>query len=400
MNHFIPHKNLLIFLGLIFFCFWGTIQAQTKLYEDFGPVIYSNGTVNGAALGMYAPIGFAGTTGAFSISTTNVPVGETQTLQGAIDFTSVFVPPLGGAFYQIEVASQYAPGGQNGVGTVEPFDASSYVTGNGALSIELYSNISTTFDFFIGDPANTIPAGPAPNKETQYLTPETIPAGVWTDFILPLDTNPGHWDSNFNTITWTQVTQIFIVVQGPPCLTPFVGGHFDETINYGTIQFIQNPVGPTATPVNTPNYCSTSTFTPTPTQTLSVTPTVTLSPTQTYSPTVTNTPVNTATPTFSPTPLPPLHVWPNPFNPNYAVAVNGVGPALRAFALPSGSNMRIFTISGELVNELKETVPNEIDWPGTNSKGNMVSTGTYYYVIQDGSNKTLLTGKVLVIMSK
>ncbi len=94
-----------------------------------------------------------------------------------------------------------------------------------------------------------------------------------------------------------------------------------------------------------------------------------------------------------------LHVWPNPFNPNFAVP-NGNGEGvLKASVVPSGSTMSYYSISGELVIALSETSPGEIDWNGKNSKGCKASTGTYYYVIQNG-NTTLLTGKILLLNSK
>ncbi len=281
---------LLAFLAI------ASAQGQTLLYEDFGPVIYSNGTVNGAALGMYDPIGF-GAGHAGSISTVNVPAGETQTLQEDVTFTQTFSTfAANTGYWQIQVASQYAPGGQAGGGTVVPVDASSYTIGAGSLSIELYASVTTTFDIFVGDNQNHLPPSGPWTHETAYTTPMTIPAGVWTNVILPLDSNAGHWDTNFSTVDWTHITQVFIDAQAPPCLAVFTapGTTYPETINYGTIQFIQSPAGPTPTPVNTPVYqCVTSTFTDT--------PTVTNTPTITNTPTDTATPTNTFTETMTPT---------------------------------------------------------------------------------------------------
>jgi hypothetical protein len=154
-----------------------------------------------------------------------------------------------------------------------------------------------------------------------------------------------------------------------------------------------NCVTPTPTPTaNTP----TPTVTSTPTPTLSPTPTLT--PLFSFTPTSTGTPTNTFTPTLSPTPIPQLRVWPNPFNPNYAYPVNGI-PSFRASVVPAGTTMTIYSISGELVWNASSPSGGEIDWGGTNNKGVPVSTGTYYYVLQNGNN-TLLQGKVLVVTSK
>ena len=64
--------------------------------------------------------------------------------------------------------------------------------------------------------------------------------------------------------------------------------------------------------------------------------------------------------------------------------------------------MDIYTVSGELTVHLSEGnkgTPGEIDWDGHNTNNVMVSTGTYYYVIQ-GNGSTLLKGKVLVLIDQ
>jgi hypothetical protein len=395
--------NPFLYFGFFLFgCIAIPVGAQTLLYENFEPPVYTGESLGGAALAMYAPIGF-GSTYSFSLSTTNTPAGDTQTLQAAVNFTEPFNLAANQGIFQIEVASQYAPGGQNGGGTVEPFDASS-ATITGALSIELYATVATSFNVYVADSSNhTPPSGPW-THETMYATAISIPGGSWTDVILPLV--PADWDSNFSTVNWNSIISVFIDAQAPPCEAAFTGGNYSETINYGTIEFIQDLTGPTPTPVNTPSYpCNTSTPTVTPTPTFSPTftststPTITPTPVFSFTPTYTFTPVNTSTPVFTATPVPPLNVWPNPFNPNYAVPVNGVGPALRAMTVPANSTMNIYTVSGELVAHLSENAPGEIDWNGKNNNGVPVSAGPYYYVIQSG-NTTLLTGRVLVITSK
>jgi uncharacterized repeat protein (TIGR01451 family) len=89
----------------------------------------------------------------------------------------------------------------------------------------------------------------------------------------------------------------------------------------------------------------------------------------------------------------PLNVWPNPFNPTYAW-----DHELRASVVPAGGQMFIFSVSGELVwNSQPLQTAGEIDWYGKNNKDILVSTGTYYYVIQQ-NGKNLLVGKLLVLM--
>ena len=62
--------------------------------------------------------------------------------------------------------------------------------------------------------------------------------------------------------------------------------------------------------------------------------------------------------------------------------------------------MNIYTLTGELVvDKLTETSPGRITWCGCNKNNVPVSTGIYYYVIQDKSGSTILKGKVLVLIS-
>lgn len=151
---------------------------------------------------------------------------------------------------------------------------------------------------------------------------------------------------------------------------------------------------PTDTPTITPTSTPTSTGTPPPTFTPTSTPSLTPTPTATATSTITPTPPPTAT--FTSTPV-GLHVWPNPFDTHYAVAVGPQNlPALQAYQVPLGAKMTIYTVSGELVNTLAALPTGYIYWYGTNSGGAPVAAGIYYYVIQDGSN-TLLTGKVLLL---
>ncbi len=143
---------------------------------------------------------------------------------------------------------------------------------------------------------------------------------------------------------------------------------------------------PTITPTATATGTPTDTFTPTDSPTITDTPTATPTPTVTNTATVTNTPTITPTPTAT---LAPFQVWPNPFNPVYAV--NGV---LKAYQVPPGSTMTLYTVSGEPVNTVGET-NGLILWDGRNKNGHIVSSGIYYYVIQN-SGKLLYRGKLLI----
>ncbi|HVZ80520.1 MAG TPA: hypothetical protein VHE12_06900 [bacterium] len=115
----------------------------------------------------------------------------------------------------------------------------------------------------------------------------------------------------------------------------------------------------------------------------------TATPTVTPTPTITPTPM--ATPTFTPTPI-GLNVWPIPYNPKYAY--NG---QLKAYQVPPGATMGIYTLSGEQV--LPPMSPDGlgwIKWDGKNQNGVPVSAGIYYYVITKGST-VLLKGKLLIV---
>jgi hypothetical protein len=383
---FISREDLAIPMVCFFASFFLSqpVHAQTLVYEDFGSGIYSNATVNGTNRTMYAPIGF-GATGNFSISTVNVPPGETQTLQGAINFTNVYVPPLTNGVFQIEVASQYAPGATAGGGTVEPFNASAYST-NGALSIELYASVSTTFDIFIGDIDNHVPPSGPWTHETQYTTPMTIPAGVWTDLLLPLNTNAGNWDTNLNTIVWNSITQIFIDAQAPPCTAAFTAGNYSETINYGTIEFIPNPAA-TNTPVNTPVYlCNTNTPTNTPVSsaTATLSPTSTNTPLLINTPTITSTPTITATPTITSTPgSNNFFVSKNVFSPNQPVSIY-----VSTIDYPGNYSLTIYNSAGENIKNLASqylTGPFQqvYSWDGKNKVGDLCATGVYVIYLSE-----------------
>ncbi|HEY5039930.1 MAG TPA: hypothetical protein VIJ93_12740 [bacterium] len=129
---------------------------------------------------------------------------------------------------------------------------------------------------------------------------------------------------------------------------------------------------PTSTPTNTPTITPTST------------PTLSLTPTQTFTPTVTLPPTATFTPTCV------THVWPDPYNPNYAI-----GGFLKVDCLPLGAVVSLYTVSGELVRSLTENSGLAL-WDGRNQEGAKVSPGIYYYVILQGT-QVYQSGKFLVL---
>ncbi len=130
------------------------------------------------------------------------------------------------------------------------------------------------------------------------------------------------------------------------------------------------------------------------------TSTPTSSPTSTPTPLVTSTP--TSTPTFTPTALMTntltpgstsgcvIHVWPNPYSLKYAH-----DHALKFSCLPANAEVYIYTVSGELVAQFGPS-GDPTEWKdGKNLNGASVSSGIYYYAIQNG--QTLLQrGKFLI----
>jgi hypothetical protein len=104
--------------------------------------------------------------------------------------------------------------------------------------------------------------------------------------------------------------------------------------------------------------------------------------------TITATPTSTFTPTATP---PGLHLWPNPYNPKYAY--NGT---LKVYQAPQGSDLSIYTISGELVKKEVVDINGWILWDGRNQFGVPTAAGIYYYVVKLGDD-SLLEGKFLLI---
>jgi len=168
---------------------------------------------------------------------------------------------------------------------------------------------------------------------------------------------------------------------------------------------------PTATSTPTPTLTNTPPYTPTPTPTFptftfTYTPIITntpiYTPTPTYTPTFTYTFTPTHTPTFSLTPTTTItptntsvcqpRVFPNPYNPQ--TAVRGT---LKLDCLSPGATVAFYTVSGELVIQMVATNP-QLEWDGRNRDGARVSSGIYYYLVQQG-DKVIVEGKVLVVNS-
>jgi len=175
----------------------------------------------------------------------------------------------------------------------------------------------------------------------------------------------------------------------PPTCTPTITN--TPTITY-TPTMTRSPT-PTFTPSNTPTITHTPTITPTPTETFTATLTATLTPTNTptLTPTITETYTATVTPTITETFTPTCvtHVWPNPFNPDYAM-----NHSLKLDCLPPNAKVSFFTLAGELV--VTQSVPGGFwEWKGTNKNGVPVAPGVYFYVIQR-QEEVLDRGKILL----
>ncbi|MDD5687225.1 MAG: carbohydrate binding domain-containing protein [Elusimicrobia bacterium] len=89
-----------------------------------------------------------------------------------------------------------------------------------------------------------------------------------------------------------------------------------------------------------------------------------------------------------------VKVYPNPYKPNMAV-----GGKLKVINLPINSEMKIYTVSGELARELKEADFGNLgwlEWDGKNDDGDKVARGVYIYQIRDATGRKK-TGKVGLI---
>ena len=72
--------------------------------------------------------------------------------------------------------------------------------------------------------------------------------------------------------------------------------------------------------------------------------------------------------------------YPNPFNPNRS-------PAIQFKNLTAGAIVRIYTVSGQKINEVAADTFGIASWNGTNSSGSAVASGIYLGYVSDGTNK-------------
>ena len=87
-------------------------------------------------------------------------------------------------------------------------------------------------------------------------------------------------------------------------------------------------------------------------------------------------------------------VYPNPYRPGSGGAFDST---VMTFAgLTSGARIKIFTVSGSFAAELADTGSGLVNWNVTNSSGDKLASGLYFYVITDtaGNKKT---GKFSVV---
>ena len=77
-------------------------------------------------------------------------------------------------------------------------------------------------------------------------------------------------------------------------------------------------------------------------------------------------------------------VYPNPFRP-------ALGHTAVTFAqLPAGAEIRIYTISGELVRELAADAGGIARWDATNKDGRGVASGGYFALVRGAGDKSVL----------
>lgn len=94
-----------------------------------------------------------------------------------------------------------------------------------------------------------------------------------------------------------------------------------------------------------------------------------------------------AGPPVIPIDLSNLQVYPNPFRP--ASAVGGV---VKFGNVPLTAVVRIYTVRGYLVRELRAP----FEWDGLNDQGLPVATGVYFYVVKEGG-KAPVRGKMVLV---
>jgi hypothetical protein len=85
-----------------------------------------------------------------------------------------------------------------------------------------------------------------------------------------------------------------------------------------------------------------------------------------------------------------LKVYPNPFKPskghNQIVFAN----------LPQNTSVKIYSITGELVREIKGQLGGVSSWDGTNDSGNSVASGVYIYQVSSAAGQSK-KGKIVLV---
>lgn len=94
-----------------------------------------------------------------------------------------------------------------------------------------------------------------------------------------------------------------------------------------------------------------------------------------------------ATPVNGYNPFEYVKAYPNPFNARTSARI-------RFSNLPEKSTLRIYTLSGKLINSTYRESAGDIEWDATNWDGNRIAKGIYIYVlVQEGTKHT---GKLLI----
>ncbi len=176
---------------------------------------------------------------------------------------------------------------------------------------------------------------------------------------------------------------------GTPTFTPVVTETWTPTETETSIPTETATWTPTATITQTFTMTATFSMTPTLTITPSITATGTITQTFTVSPTYTNTMIATPTPC--------LALYKNSPNP-FTVGTNFIfGSCIQVEV-----KLKIYTISGELVDELTQQGQpgmNSIYWDAKNKAGKGVASGTYIYSFEtvEGMSKQKQWGKMAVV---